>query len=175
MERSPNEQQMRELWTHCQTQNIPLELKKAGRFVNWRIHERSGSRKPTKIPYSPLHPGTKARMDDPSTWSDFFRAVSVAQNSDWNLGIGFVFMVDAPYVGVDLDHCRNPDTGDIKDWALTIVRQLDSYTEISPSGTGVKIIARGSKPGSKCRKGNVEMYESGRFFTLTGQLLQPHA
>lgn len=128
-------------------------------------------KKYTKVPYSPSNPQMKARTDDPSTWSDFAKAVIVAQDSGWTVGIGFVFIDADPYVGIDLDKCRDPATGSIEDWALEIIRKLNSYTEISPSGTGAKIIIRGTKPGPKCRKGNIEIYETGRFFTLTGQVL----
>jgi primase-polymerase (primpol)-like protein len=58
-------------------------------------------------------------------------------------GVGFVFSSDDPYVGIDLDGCRNPQTGYIEPWALEIVRRLNSYTEISRSGTGLHIIAKG--------------------------------
>src|SRR5207244_12523629 len=53
-------------------------------------------------------------------------------------GVGFVFSSDDPYTGVDLDKCRNPETGQIEEWAQGIIEQLDSYTESSQSGTGVR-------------------------------------
>lgn len=53
--------------------------------------------------------------------------------------VGFVFTRDDPFVGIDLDHCRDPETGKIKPWALEIVAKLNSYSEVSPSGTGLHI------------------------------------
>ena len=82
-----------------------------------------------------------------------------------------MFTEDDPYVGIDLDGCRDPITGKMMEGAQKIIDNLDSYTEVSPSGTGVKIICRGTKPGKKCRKGDIEMYEHGRFFTVTGNHL----
>jgi len=74
-------------------------------------------------------------------------------------------------VGIDLDHCRDPQTGEITPRALEIVQRLDSYTEISPSGDGLHILVIGQLPrqGNKC--GGIEMYSSGRYFTVTGQHL----
>jgi putative DNA primase/helicase len=86
-------------------------------------------------------------------------------------GVGFVFTEDDPYAGIDLDKCRNPETGEIDQWARKIVDALDSYTEVSPSGTGLHIFVKATLPGRNNRKGPVEMYESRRYFTLTGKHL----
>ena len=84
------------------------------------------------------------------------------------MGIGFVFTADDPFVGVDLDHCRDPETGEVEPWAQEIVDELDSYTEVSPSKTGLHSIVNGKLPPGGRRKGRVEMYEAGRYFTVTG-------
>ena len=86
--------------------------------------------------------GSPASTADSSTWGTFER-VADFRGAD---GIGFVFTEDDPYVGIDLDDCRDPDTGELTDLANSIVEQLDSYTEISPSGTGIHIIVRGVLP-----------------------------
>ena len=79
-----------------------------------------------------------------------------------------MFSEDDPFVGIDLDDCRNPETSSIDDDARDIVNQLDSYTEISPSGTGFHVLIEGELPEGGNRHGSVEMYESARFFTMTG-------
>ena len=86
-------------------------------------------------------------------------------------GIGFVFTVEDPFCGVDLDGCLDPETGEVEPWALKIVEQLDSYTEISPSGTGLHVLVRAELPEGGNRKGRIEMYDRGRFFTVTGRRL----
>ena len=57
-------------------------------------------------------------------------------------------------------------------WALTIVEQLPTYWEISPSGTGLRGFGYGRKPGSRCRAGDFEMYVSGRYLCITGHHLE---
>lgn len=76
---------------------------------------------------------------------------------------------------IDLDDCRNPETGVIADWAVDIIQTLNSYSEVSPSGTGVKIIVKGAKNTNRCRAavadtgGEIEIYDQGRYFTITSQ------
>ncbi|MCH8327724.1 MAG: hypothetical protein IID15_04270, partial [Candidatus Marinimicrobia bacterium] len=72
---------------------------------------------------------------------------------------------------MDLDHIRDADTGEIEEWALDVVRKLDSYTEISPSGTGIHVLLLGVKPGDACKRGNVEIYSKARYATMTGSHL----
>jgi primase-polymerase (primpol)-like protein len=87
-------------------------------------------------------------------------------------GVGFVFTDETPYSGIDLDDCRDPESGKLTEEATAIVQDVSSYTEVSPSGTGVKIIVRGKLPAGKgTRKANIEMYSVGRYFTVTGMHL----
>ena len=84
-------------------------------------------------------------------------------------GIGFVFSSADPYTGIDLDNCVDGD-GEIALWALEIVRYFDSYTELSATGTGLHVIVRGEVPNR--RNGDVEVYSSKRFFTVTGHVVE---
>ncbi|MBM4415224.1 MAG: hypothetical protein FJ035_02990 [Chloroflexi bacterium] len=122
--------------------------------------------KPTKQPLNPLS-GTLASTTDAATWGTFAEALACPGTD----GTGFVFTPHDSYVGVDLDGCRDPEAGTLEPWATEIVAQLRSYTEISPSGMGVHVIVRGTLPGTRRRKGPVEMYAEGRFFTMTGERL----
>ncbi|MBU1568152.1 MAG: DNA primase [Proteobacteria bacterium] len=83
-------------------------------------------------------------------------------------GLGFVFTTEDPFVGIDFDACRNTETGEIDPGVQDIVNRMNSYTEISPSGTGLHIIAKGVLPDGGKRKDHIEMYDQGRFFTVTG-------
>jgi hypothetical protein len=83
-------------------------------------------------------------------------------------GIGFVFTADDPFCGVDLDRCRDAVTGEVEEWAREIIRELDSYTEMSPSGTGVHILVRATLPEGRNRNGRIEIYDHDRYFTVSG-------
>ena len=151
---------------------IPQEMKEHTAWVCWRLEDRKG--KATKVPYCAAS-GANASSTDPSTWSAFDAALAAWQRSQKMTrpysGIGFVLSKDDPYVGVDLDHCIDRETGEIREPFLSIIRRVDSYTEITPSGEGVRIIARGELPPSGRKKGDVEMYDAGRFLTITGKVL----
>ena len=119
---------------------IPQELKALAQWVAWREVLMDGKSK--KIPVDP-RTGDSASVNDPTTWASFSKAIKsyAAMSLD---GIGFVLTADDPYVSVDLDDCRNPDTGAITPKAEKIVRTQKSYTEISPSGTGLHIFTGNS-------------------------------
>ena len=136
-------------------------------WVVWRSEHREGQKKPTKVPYNPNTPTRRASSTDPTTWStrDTARITVIEQTFD---GIGFVVTADDPFVGIDLDDCVDAETGHIHDWAQAIVVELDSYTEYSPSRTGIHIFVLGRLPDDgPWRKGSVEMYDRARYFTVT--------
>ena len=145
---------------------IPTELRGLPQWVGWRLIEREGANKPRKLPLRPFD-GAPASTTDPTTWGTFEQALACPRAS----GVGFVFTSGDPYVGVDLDGCRDPLTGVLEPWAAAAVERLNSYTEVSPSGTGVHVIVRGTLPPGRRRSGAVEMYSEARYFTMTGQLL----
>ena len=153
--------------------NAPAGARDSTQWVAWKYIERDG--KPTKSPINP-HTGEFAKSTDASTWAAFDEAMTVCTQDASLSGVGFVFTADDPYCGVDLDDCRDPHSGRLKDWAREIVEHFASYTEVSPSGTGVKVFVKAAKPGRRCRKayhdGEVEIYDRDRFFTVTGQRLE---
>jgi primase-polymerase (primpol)-like protein len=87
-------------------------------------------------------------------------------------GIGFVFSATDPFFGIDLDQCL--EAGEkLKPWARPIMeRFFDSYAEISPSGRGIKLWAKGRLPGDgtafPISDGRLEIYDRARYFTVTG-------
>jgi putative DNA primase/helicase len=141
-------------------------------WLCWRIEERDG--KPTKVPYSPLT-GEKASTTNPETWAGYPEAVEAYREHGY-AGIGLVFAEDDPFCGVDLYGCLNPETGEIEGWAREIIEELDSYTEVSPSGSGIHVLVKGELPPGRNRMGRIEMYDRGRYFTVTGRHLAgtPH-
>ena len=145
-------------------ESIPEELVERPQWVCWRREQRDG--KATKIPVVP-GVGSFASSTDPETWSDFETACDYLERGRAD-GIGFVFTEEDPIVGVDLDDCRDPETGDVDDDAQDIITRLDSYTEVSPSGTGYHVLIQGSLPEGRNRRGKIECYDTARFFTVTG-------
>ena len=149
-------------------------MKDRKQWVCWRSEVRGRDGKRTKVPYSPRS-GSRARSDDPDTWATLAEAEAAADKDDYH-GMGFVFTARDPFCGVDLDSCVDPETVETEAWATEIVEELDSYTEISPSGTGLHVIVRAKLPPGGNRKDRVEIYDRGRFFTVTRRRLPdaPH-
>jgi hypothetical protein len=144
-------------------ENVAQELKVLDQWVGW-CWKQIG-KKWTKVPYD-LRAGRAAASDDPGTWAPY----SVTEGHP---NIGLVFSEDDPYCGIDLDGCVDPETGEITKLARQIIDRMDSYSEISPSGTGVKIFIRGLVPGPRRKnpQKNMEVYDRKRFFTVTGHHL----
>jgi hypothetical protein len=136
-------------------------------WVCWRLEERAGEL--TKVPYSSLT-GEKAKSTDPATWAGYQETVKAHKKHGYD-GIGFVFTPEDALCGVDLDGCLNTETGEVEGWAQEIIEELDSYTEVTPSGKGVHVLVRGKLPEGRNRKGRFEVYDRGRYFTVTGRHL----
>ena len=145
--------------------SIPPVFRDRPQWVAWRTADRAGEQ--TKVPVDPAT-GGYASVDAPETWSDYGTAVAYARDTPAVDGVGFVFTADDPYVGVDLDDCREPATGAVDAWAAEILDRLDSYTERSPSGTGFHVLVRGAVPDGGNRSGGLELYDRDRYFTVTG-------
>ncbi|RFT91680.1 phage/plasmid primase, P4 family [Staphylococcus haemolyticus] len=146
---------------------IPYELKELDQWCCFKIEEVENGRK-TKRPYNPLT-NNMAKSNDETTWVSFEDAANNLNGYD---GIGFFFV--EPYVGIDLDkveneiqeYLENQDTDNIIGEFINV---LETYAEISPSGTGIHLITKGELPPKGRRRGNVEIYDTGRFFTMTGK------
>lgn len=160
---------------------IPSELRNMPNWILWKAEEKENG-KITKIPYqaNPQYEGVEARSNDASTWSSFHTAVKYYNNSIAD-GVGFVFSRRDSYIGIDIDKCVTYKSDDekrvnpiINEFAQSIINELDSYTEFSVSGTGIHIIIKGDLPQSICGTGrkstkhNLEIYQHGRYFTMTG-------
>ncbi|MBW2232982.1 MAG: hypothetical protein JRH17_21560 [Deltaproteobacteria bacterium] len=159
---------MKTLRTDFKEAAIPEDLKAIPQWVVWFPSLRNGEL--TKVPYDP-NTGDEASLDwaktnDPETWSDYGTAVRVARETDH--GLGFVLTENLGITGVDVDHCI--EGGRLKPWVRDLVRKLDTYTEVSPSGTGLRMFAYGTIPKAlKRSEQGLELYKTGRFLTITGR------
>lgn len=149
---------------------IPKELQELPNWVLWRYHyKKSGQR--TKPPYQT--DGSDAKSNVPATWANFKAVLNAYETGNFD-GIGFQ-LDNSPYLGIDLDDCIN-DSGELSAEAANIISMLDGhgYIEHSPSGTGLHILLRASKPRGRKRikrdGRNFEMYDGEQYFTVTGNV-----
>ena len=132
-------------------------------------------REATKVPVNP-HTGNDAESDNPATWSTLAEAVVFYQTHSNKLqGVGRMFDPADGMIGVDFDDCLD-DHGNIIPGHVAAVwlPRLNSYSEISPSGRGVKVWLKahldlGGRTGRRDAKQGVEIYQERRYFTLTGR------
>jgi len=141
------------------------------RWLVWRL-QRMGDRW-SKVPHNPIT-HQLASPTNPQTWGAFEDAAG-AYHSRYPLyaGVGFVLASDG-FVALDLDDCVDPTNGILDNRARAIVRALNSHTELSPSGCGVRAFVRGTLPPGRRRHAGVELYDSGRYMTVTGRVLRFH-
>lgn len=140
-------------------------------WVVWRLEKRRNG-KFTKPPYQ--LDGRAAKSDDPTTWTTYAAAAKAADRFD---GTGFM-LLDSGIAAFDLDHCRDPATGAVDQWALAVVDKSGSYAEITPSSTGLRIIGYGSGKNvhRKLKVPNAngvscEIYrQATRFITVSGNV-----
>lgn len=130
---------------------FPRELINLPHWVGWKILTER------KIPID-LKTGKWAESNNPLTWTNFNRASQYYTKFSC-LGLGFV--LQPPFVGIDLDdHIQNP-----------LIDKINSYTEYSPSKTGLHIICKGTIPKAY-KKDKIEIYNASRYFTVTGNTLK---
>lgn len=160
---------------------IPKELQNVPNWGLFRLENiDSETNKKTKVPINAMT-GRMASSTDTTTWTTFNEALN---NLEMFHGDGLAFFFKEPYIGIDMDHYES----EIADWftkrqtenpVAEIVDFAKSYTEVSVSGTGIHVIAKGKLPGERHRKSQgdgkvIEMYSKDRFFAITGKQLGPY-
>jgi RecA/RadA recombinase len=155
------------------------------RWAPWRAEWDEKKQKYTKIPHRAARPEHGLSNKNATGWVTFEQAMAAYQaNSRPNslrlpdgtpfalAGVGYLMTGPHGITGVDLDHCRDPATGKLDDWAAELVAQLDTYTEVSPSGTGLHAMVAGdvAEDWTNHERG-IEVYggNEARFLCVTGQ------
>ena len=125
-----------------------MPLTEERRWVVWPWEWRAvknGAGKWTKPPRMPRDPSRNARSNDPTTWDTYETALATvtAGNAD---GVGYMLLGSDVGAG-DLDHCRDPETGAIDQWAEALSAEADgAYREVTVSGSGLRVIGRVNGP-----------------------------
>ncbi len=148
-------------------EQIPQDLLSYPQWVCWRYVDCGAGKKPTKQPINPrtLH---NAGVNWPNTWTSFEQAYATYVQHAFS-GVGFVLTAEDPFVGFDLDRCWQ--AGQFSAQAQAVMDQLASYTELSPSGAGLRILVAAPDFGQNVRKPTLEVYAHSRFLTVTGHHL----
>lgn len=148
---------------------VPPELLAQPRWVTW-VAEYRGDHKPAKVLRDVHHPDLRGSSTNPATWGTHEQAARVLSEHPEHTGLGIV--LGDGLGGADLDACLRPD-GTVLPAAGAILQRLDSYTEVSPSGTGLHVLFRGTLPAGRRQGpipgGRLELYDGGRYFTFSGE------
>ncbi len=167
-------------------ENIPEKLCQLDQWVNWAAIWNEDKAKFSKPPMKAN--GRNASSTDPKTWTTLEQSLAALGREGVYVdnagkrhrvtldGIGIAGLGRTTLTGIDLDDCIDPKTGEINPTARKIVEGFDSYSEISPSGTGIRIFIEAEKdPTWSANKGgetDIEVYDKGRFLTVTGHHLE---
>lgn len=150
--------------------SLPSDLGEYNQWICWKLENDNRGRL-TKVPYN-ARTSRHASSTNPRTWATRERVKASYRSGGYD-GVGFVLTANDPFVCIDLDNVRDPVTGVIEPAALDKIARLNSYTEISWSGTGIHIWIRATKPGTDCKSkdGKFEVYSHSKFIATTGNKL----
>lgn len=152
---------------------IPQALKDQRRWAPWRAVFNEKKNKYDKVPHRADRPEYGISSAKPGQWFSFDVALAAyRKNPKMFAGVGYVMTGPHGVVGTDLDHCV--ENGVVAPWAAEVVAQLASYTEISPSGRGLRVLSLGEQPNDWVNHDvGIEMYggNEARFLTVTGEIL----
>jgi putative DNA primase/helicase len=150
---------------------IPAVLRQQQIWLCWKFETRDGKR--TKIPVSPLT-GRPINATVHASCCSFEKAMAGLEARPDLAGVGFsTGKSGIGVVGIDLDGCID-EHGRISDGAMEIVALLDSYTELTPSRRGLRVLVKATKTARQCTSSTVEgttkveVYSQQRYFTATG-------
>jgi AAA domain len=139
-------------------ESLPLEMLKEKRFVRYFLKAKPEGGT-AKIPLG--------NHSDPNTWSTFDDCVKQLENADQGIGYNFL---GGDILGLDIDHCRNPRTGQLCNEAMVLLSRIPSWAEYSVSGQGIHVFFKGNVRGKQLTETCLQFWNpknSPRFFALT--------
>lgn len=148
-------------------EGIPYAIKAVDQWVTWRAEPKPDGSGMSKVPYQIT--GAKASSTNPATWTEYAMALAAYQEDGLPAfsGIGFAAQTANGLVLLDFDHVRNALTGVIDEGVLNAISYLGTYAELSPSGTGVRVIGQGTLEHAISGK-MLQGWSTGRYVTITG-------
>lgn len=149
---------------------IPRSLAERAQWLVWRF-EDNGEKKPRKVPYyvaGHRRVGEQGTPEDRKKLRTLDQVLAVIAKLKMD-GIGFAFLPGDGLIGIDIDGAIDTESGEVAERARSIIEACSSYTEYSPSGKGVHIIAAGETGTFKSNKIGLEVFCGSQFFTFTGR------
>lgn len=166
-------------WLPVIPDTVPALLRKRDHWVCWRGEWNASKNKFDKLMRTVGY--RQASPTDPRDWSSFENAFTAYKSSRFQFhGVAYALTIDDGIVGLDIDHARNRINGSMPKFIRELIATLDTYTEVSPSGTGLRLFAFGKLPDGKGHvKGKLgrdhdiklEIYSTARFLNVTGHRL----
>lgn len=155
--------------------HIPRCLIQRKQWVLYKLRWNQKRGKYDKVPFQPS--GSHASSTNSKTWTTFDHAKASFELLGEFYGLGIVLTKCDPFCGLDLDDCVDPENREITPWARTLLDKISkAYIEYSPSGRGLRAFFRGTLPPGRRRlkveSGTLEIYDDGRFLTVTGNVYQ---
>lgn len=152
--------------------NMPAAMRELQQWLLWRFESYEGDKKPRKVPYyasGRKRAGKQGNDEDRQQLATFDQVADLLQSGRWD-GVGFAFLPGDGLIGIDIDGAIDAETGEVTARCREIIKASASYTEFSPSGTGVHIIASGQTKTFKDNRIGVEVFCERQFFTCTGRV-----
>jgi putative DNA primase/helicase len=157
--------------------SVPAAMRERAQWLVWRFEAYAGDKKPRKVPYyagGGKRGGTRGQQLQQGSPEDRAKLVTfdvalarLAQGA--RDGLGFAFLPGDGLIGIDIDAAVDLATGEVSERCTKIIEACNTYTELSPSGTGVHIIAAGTTDTTKSNAIGLEVYCGKQFFTVTGR------
>lgn len=160
----PYSRMIPESWT------LPPDLVAMPAWCAWRLVQKEGKQKPDKVPVSPRSGSSAGWAKNPAAFCASFEEAASFARADSSLhGVGIILQPESGLIGGDLDGCTTA-TNEPNPLAARILAEAATYTELSPGLNGYRFIAKGTFGGftGNDKAQGVELYESGRFLTITG-------
>lgn len=151
--------------------DFPETLVRKPQWIVWKPYDGKG-KVPQAGPLQPEYPDQHISAHEPDSWLTFNQAKEwISENPGY--GIGFTLSDDDPFVLIDIDDCRDPDSDEIHPKARELIDESQTWADVSVSGTGIHLLGRGewNREYHKTELADgvtVEVYDSKQYAAMSG-------